>query len=153
DETRGGFTAYVRPYIRGAVGHAARTHTCGWPIETSWQRREASRFMDIENQLTAFYGRRPTVKEISLAAGVQPETVVSVRARTTPHTPLTFDVPTEETSDYGFLYEALDGLDSRSYELLVSAYGLLEGAVTVEVLAAAWGWTDERLALELEDAH
>src|SRR5699024_4948377 len=121
--------------IRGAVGHAARTHTIGQPAETSWQRREASRFMDIENQLTAFYGRRPTVKEIAFAAGVQPGTFVSVLGRTPHHAPLTFDVPTEEPGDYGLLYEALDALDSRSYELLVSAYGLLEGAVTVEALA------------------
>ena len=158
------FERFAATRIRGAVLDALRADD--WVPRSL--RSAARRIEVVESALTARYGRRPTVAELSAESGTTPERVIEIRtllARSAiapldrdssddrsgiglAHTLVAEDQPDvvdllERSELLGYLREALDLLPNRQRRVILGQF--LEGRTTAE-LATELGVTRSRVS-------
>lgn len=158
------FERFAATRIRGAVLDALRADD--WVPRSL--RSAARRIEVVESSLTARYGRKPTVAELSAESGTTPERVIEIRtllARSAiapldrddfddrggvdrAHTFVAADQPDvvdvlERAELLGYLRDALDELPTRQRRVILGQF--LEGLTTAE-LATELGVTRSRVS-------
>jgi len=165
DSSRGiPFERFAATRIRGSVLDALRADD--WVPRSL--RSAARRIEVVESSLTARYGRKPTVAELSAESGTTPERVIEIktllaRSAITPldhmnsddrsgvgfaHALLAEDQPDvvdvlERAELLGYLREALDELPNRQRRVILGQF--LEGRSTAD-LATELGVTRSRVS-------
>lgn len=161
-------STYATWWIRQSVGRAiaVQTRSIRLPVHRVEKLQQVFR---VRGQLTAQYGREPTVEEIAVAVGLSVEKVEQA-FRDSSSAPISLDEPLEEGEEatlYNFveddslaptyqsvdhqlcrqdIYRAFGILTPREVRVLELRFGLRDGnALTLQAVADRFGLTRERV--------